>query len=116
MIKEMINNMLGEYSKFIQIQDDGTVKVFVPEDVNNPSMENATELTLSKNEAISLMGLVTQPKQKEKCPFDAKRKSKEYCKVCKAWKDPCSGLGIETTISSRKIGEDKMKQIINIIK
>lgn len=36
MIKEMINNMLGEYSKFIQIQDDGTVKVFVPEDVNNP--------------------------------------------------------------------------------
>ena len=55
----MINNMLGEYSKFIQIQDDGTVKVFVPEDVNDPSMENATELTLSKNEAISLMGLVT---------------------------------------------------------
>lgn len=39
--------MLGEYSKFIQIQDDGTVKVFVPEDVNNPSMKNATELTLS---------------------------------------------------------------------
>jgi hypothetical protein len=67
MIKEMINNMLGEYSKFIQIQDDGTVKVFVPEDVNNPSMENATELTLSKNEAISLMGLVTQPKQYEVC-------------------------------------------------
>lgn len=49
MIKEMINNMLGEYSKFIQIQDDGTVKVFVPEDVNNPSMKNATELTLSKD-------------------------------------------------------------------
>lgn len=46
MIKEMINNMLGEYSKFIQIQDDGTV---------------------SKNEAISLMGLVTQPKQYEVC-------------------------------------------------
>lgn len=67
MIKEMINNMLGEYSKFIQIQDDGTVKVFVPEDVNNPSMKNATELTLSKNEAISLMGLVTQPKQYEVC-------------------------------------------------
>lgn len=41
--------MLGEYSKFIQIQDDGTVKVFVPEDVNNP------------------LGLVTQPKQYEVC-------------------------------------------------
>ena len=48
MIKEMINNMLGEYSKFIQIQDDGTVKVFVPEDVNDPSMKNATELTFLK--------------------------------------------------------------------
>lgn len=48
---------------------------------------------------------VTITTVKEKCP-----------KVCKAWKDPCSGLGIETTISSRKIGEDKMKQIINIIK
>ena len=55
---------------------------------------------------------VTITTVKEKCPFDAKRKSKEYCKVCKAWKDPCSGLGIETTISSRKIGEDKMKQEI----
>lgn len=55
--------MLGEYSKFIRIQDDGTIKVFVPEDIKNPSLENATELTLSKNEAISLMGLVTQPKQ-----------------------------------------------------
>lgn len=59
---------------------------------------------------------VTITTVREKCPFDAKRKSKEYCKVCKAWKDPCSGLGIETTISSRKIGKDKMKQIINIIK
>jgi hypothetical protein len=29
--------------------------------------KNATELTLSKNEAISLMGLVTQPKQYEVC-------------------------------------------------
>lgn len=52
MIKEMINNMLGEYSKFIQIQDDGTVKVFVPEDVNNPSMKNATELTFNTKYVI----------------------------------------------------------------
>ena len=40
--------MLGEYSKFIQIQDDGTVKVFVPEDVNNPSMKNATDFDVNK--------------------------------------------------------------------
>lgn len=42
----MINNMLGEYSKFIQIQDDGTVKVFVPEDVNNPSMEKCYRINI----------------------------------------------------------------------
>lgn len=63
MIKEMINNMLGEYSKFIQIQDDGTVKVFVPEDLNNPSKEGATEVVLTQKEAMNFMGLVTQPKQ-----------------------------------------------------
>ena len=51
-----------EYLRYV-----GIIKVFIPEDVNNPSMENATELTLSKNEAISLMGLVTQPKQYEVC-------------------------------------------------
>lgn len=59
---------------------------------------------------------ITITSVRDKCPFNSKRKSKEYCKVCKAWKDPCSGLGIETTISTRKIGEDKMKQILNIIK
>lgn len=56
-----------KYSKFIQIQDDGIIKVFVPEDVNNPSMKNATELTLSKNEAISLMGFSNLSKQYEVC-------------------------------------------------
>lgn len=59
---------------------------------------------------------VTITSVRNRCPFDPKRSSKAYCKVCKAWKDPCSGLGIETTVSSRKIGEDKVKQILNIIK
>lgn len=44
---------------------------------------------------------ITITSVKDKCPFDSKRSS---------------GLGIETTISTRKIGEDKMKQILNIIK
>lgn len=59
---------------------------------------------------------VTITHVRDKCPFDPKRKSKEYCKVCKAWRDPCSGIGVEQTISTRKIGEDKKQQILNIIK
>lgn len=55
--------MLGEYSKFIRIQDDGTIKVFVPEDLNSPSKEGATEVVLTQKEAMNFMGLVTQPKQ-----------------------------------------------------
>lgn len=59
---------------------------------------------------------ITISSVRDKCPFDHKRKSNKYCEVCKAWKNPCSGIGIETTISTKKIGEDKMKQILNIIK
>lgn len=53
---------------------------------------------------------------RDRCPFDPKKRSRQYCKVCKALGNPCSGLGTEITVSSRKIGEDKVKQILNIIK
>lgn len=81
MIQQMINNMLGEYSKFIQFQQDGTVKVFVPEDLNNPSKEGATEVVLTQKEALNLMGLVTQPKQYEICD------SPDKCRIVSE-KDP----------------------------
>ena len=56
-------------------------------------------------------------KAKNTAKYVKRSEERRVGKECsKAWKDPCSGLGIETTISSRKIGEDKMKQIINIIK
>lgn len=54
----MINNLLGKYSEFIQFQQDGTVKVFVPEDLNSPSKEGATEVVLTQKEAMNFMGLV----------------------------------------------------------
>lgn len=41
MIQQMINNLLGKYSEFIKFQQDDTVKVFIPEDINNPSKELA---------------------------------------------------------------------------
>lgn len=67
MIQQMINNLLGKYSEFVKFQQDGTVKVFIPEDLNNPSKEGATEVVLTQNEAMNFMGLVTQPKQYEVC-------------------------------------------------
>lgn len=42
MIQQMINNLLGKYSEFVKFQQDGTVKVFIPEDLNSPSKEGAT--------------------------------------------------------------------------
>lgn len=48
MIQQMINNLLGKYSEFVQFQQDGTVKVFVPEDLNSPSKEGATEVVLTQ--------------------------------------------------------------------
>lgn len=59
----MIDNLLGKYSEFVQFQQDGTVKIFVPEDLNSPSKEGATEVVLTQNEAMNFMGLVAQPKQ-----------------------------------------------------
>jgi hypothetical protein len=50
----MINNLLGKYSEFIKFQQDGTVKVFIPEDLNNPSKEGATEVVLTQKEAIAI--------------------------------------------------------------
>lgn len=56
MIQQMINNLLGKYSEFIKFQQDGTVKVFIPEDLNNPSKEGATEVVLTQKEAMNFMG------------------------------------------------------------
>lgn len=63
MIQQMIDNLLGKDSELVQFQQDGTVKIFVPEDLNSPSKEGATEVVLTQNEAMNFMGLVAQPKQ-----------------------------------------------------
>lgn len=53
---------------------------------------------------------------RDHCPFNHKRTSKSYCTVCKAWHNPCEGIGMTKTISSKKIDEHTMKQILNILK
>ena len=56
MIQQMINNLLGKYSEFIKFQQDGTVKVFIPEDFNNPSKEGATEVVLYTERGYEFYG------------------------------------------------------------
>ena len=62
MIQQMIKNMLGDYANYVTIENDG-VTVKIPTDINNPSMDNAKEVKLTQNEAMSLMSIVMQPKQ-----------------------------------------------------
>lgn len=50
------------------------------------------------------------------CPFNHKRTNNSFCKVCKAWKNPCEGIGMTKTISSKKIDEYTLKQILNTIR
>lgn len=50
-----------------------------------------------------------------KCPFNPKKKAKD-CNSCKALMDPCKGIGHEQLISSANISEEKMKQILSILK
>lgn len=60
---EQMMQLISKYSNFIEIQKDGTVKIFIPNDINNPSKENSTETILTQNEAMSLINLIAQPKQ-----------------------------------------------------
>lgn len=53
---------------------------------------------------------------RESCPFDERRKNKAFCDICKALNNPCTGIGEEKVISSRKIDENKLKQVLKIIK
>ena len=52
----------------------------------------------------------------QSCPFDYKKKSKAYCQNCKAFLDPCKGIGTETVITEAKVSREKMGSILGIIK
>lgn len=51
----------------------------------------------------------------EKCPFDAKRRSKVYCEVCKALNDPCPGIGNVSVISEKKVDRYTMQEVLKLI-
>lgn len=53
---------------------------------------------------------------RDKCPFDPKKKGKVWCKTCKAFNDPCSGIGNTVTVSSKKISKERMNNLLNLIK
>lgn len=59
---------------------------------------------------------ITITYKQDVCPFDRKKRSIQWCKGCKAWHNPCPGIGVEHTVSQKKIGKDKMQKVIEIIK
>lgn len=59
---------------------------------------------------------VTISSVRKACPFDPKKRSAAYCNHCKGFNDPCSGIGKEVTIASKKIGVEQMNKILNIVK
>lgn len=54
--------MLGDYAKYVTITNKG-VSIKVPNDINNPSLEDTKEVNLTQSEAMNLMGIMMQPKQ-----------------------------------------------------
>lgn len=63
MIQAMIQNMLGDYAKFIQPLGNGQIRVNVPEDLNDLSKGSSLTVDLTMEEALKLMSLFQQTKQ-----------------------------------------------------
>lgn len=53
---------------------------------------------------------------RDRCPFDQRKKNKTHCQACKAWDNPCPGIGIENTIVNKKISKETMQKILAILK
>lgn len=63
MIQEMMQNMLGDYAKYVTPMGNGQIRINLPKDLNNPSMEDATVVDLDTNQVLSLMNICLQPKK-----------------------------------------------------
>lgn len=65
MIQGMIQNMLGDYAKYIQILPNGNIKLSVPVDFNDLSKGTNGEIELSIAEVTKLFSIIQQPKEYE---------------------------------------------------
>ena len=63
MIQAMIQNMLGDYAKFVQPLGNGQVRINVPEDLNDPSKGSSLTVDITMEEALKLMSLFQQEKK-----------------------------------------------------
>lgn len=63
MIQAMIQNMLGDYAKFIQPLENGQIRVSIPDDLNDFSKGSSLTVDLTMEEALRLISLFQQEKQ-----------------------------------------------------
>lgn len=63
MIQQMIQNMLGDYSKLITLLPNGQIRLNVIKDINDINSEVIDSIDLSMQDALSLYNIFQQPKQ-----------------------------------------------------
>ncbi|QWM89274.1 hypothetical protein M1M45_gp007 [uncultured phage cr149_1] len=63
MIQQMIQNMLGDYSKLITLLPNGQIRLNIIKDINNINSEVIDSIDLSMQDALSLYNIFQQPKQ-----------------------------------------------------
>lgn len=63
MIQQMIQNMLGDYSKLITLLPNGQIRLNIIKDINIINSEVIDSIDLSMQDALSLYNIFQQPKQ-----------------------------------------------------
>lgn len=63
MIQQMIQNVLGDYSKLITLLPNGQIRLNIIKDINNINSEVIDSIDLSMQDALSLYNIFQQPKQ-----------------------------------------------------
>ena len=63
MIQQLIQNMLGDYAKFITPLDNGQIRLSIPKDIKDVNSEIIDTIDLTMQDAINLYNIIQQPKQ-----------------------------------------------------
>lgn len=63
MIQQMIQNVLGDYSKLITLLPNGQVRLSIPKDIRDTNSEIIDSIDLSMQDAMTLYSIFQQPKQ-----------------------------------------------------
>lgn len=58
----ILQNLLGEYSKYVSIASNGNIQLTIPQDINDLTKGELTTVEITQAEAPQLLSLVTSEK------------------------------------------------------